>query len=115
MKHNLIYLKHIADESNFITNEIKNLTYESFVESEIQTRAFSRSLEIIGEAVKNLSTDFRDAHKDIDWRKISGMRDRLIHQYFSVDYDLIWDVVKNKLPAIKEKINLILQENNNAI
>jgi len=43
------------------------------------------------------------------------MRDRLIHQYFSVDYDLIWDVVKNKLPAIKEKINLILQENNNAI
>lgn len=110
MKHNLVYLKHILDEINFITNETKNLTYESFVESEIYTRAFSRSLEIIGEAVKNLSNDFRETHKEIDWKKISGMRDKLIHQYFGVDYDLIWDVVENKLPVIKEKINLIFQE-----
>ncbi|MBU0559605.1 MAG: DUF86 domain-containing protein [Bacteroidota bacterium] len=115
MKHNLVYLQHILDEINFITNEIKNLTYDSFVESEIYTRAFSRSIEIIGEAVKNLSNDFRQAHKDIEWKKISGMRDKLIHQYFSVDYDLLWDVVKNKLPAIKDEINLIVKETNNAI
>lgn len=79
-----------------------------FIESEIYTRAFSRSIEIIGEAVKNLSQDFRNANNDIDWKKIAGMRDKLIHQYFSVDYDLIWDAVKNKLPAIAKRIKEIL-------
>lgn len=110
MKRNIIYLQHIIDEINFITNETKNLTYESFVQSQIYTRAFSRSLEIIGEAVKNLSPDFKQTHPNIDWKKMSGMRDKLIHHYFGVDYDLIWDVVENKLPVIKEKINLIFQE-----
>lgn len=108
MKHDKVYLRHILDEIEFIQKALANLTYDSFVESEIYTRAFSRSIEIIGEAVKNLSQNFRNENSDIDWKKISGMRDKVIHQYFSVDYDLIWDAVKNKLPAIEKRIKEIL-------
>ena len=108
MKHDKVYLQHILDEIEFIQKIVANLTYESFIESEVYTRAFSRSIEIIGEAVKNLSQSFRDENSDIDWKKISGMRDKVIHQYFSVDYDLIWDAVKNKFPAIKQRIKNIL-------
>src|SRR3989339_406758 len=94
MKHNSIYLKHILDEIDFIISQTGNLTYDSLGENELYTRAFSRSMEIIGEAVKNLSQDFKDKHNNIEWKKISGMRDKIIHHYFSVDYDLIWDVIK---------------------
>ena len=104
MKQNNVYLKHILDEINFLLKLTENLDYDSFIENELLTRAFSRSFEIIGEAVKNLSAEFRKTHNDIEWKKISGMRDKIIHQYFSVDYELLWDVIKNKLPEIKEKI-----------
>jgi uncharacterized protein with HEPN domain len=87
---------------------VENLDYTSFYENEIYTRAFSRSLEIIGEAVKNLSPDFRKEYSDIEWKKISGMRDKIIHQYFNVDYELLWDIIKNKLPQIQQKIEAIL-------
>lgn len=109
MKHNEVYLRHILDEIIFLLKSTENLDYNSFIESEMYTRAFSRSFEIIGEAVKNLSYDFRKTHKDIEWKKISGMRDKLIHRYFSVDYELLWDVIKNKLPQIKEKIQILLK------
>lgn len=89
MKHNEVYLKHILDEITFLLKTIEKLDYNSFVESEMYTRAFSRSFEIIGEAVKNLSPDFRKTHKDIEWKKISGMRDKIIHQYFNVDFELL--------------------------
>jgi uncharacterized protein with HEPN domain len=110
MKHNEVYLKHILDEITFLLKSTEKLDYNSFVESEMFTRAFSRSFEIIGEAVKNLSPDFRKTHKDIEWKKISGMRDKIIHQYFSVDYELLWDAIKNKLPEIQEKIQILLTQ-----
>ncbi|NWG29604.1 MAG: DUF86 domain-containing protein [Ignavibacteriaceae bacterium] len=110
MKHNEVYLKHILDEITFLLKSTEKLDYISFVESEMFTRAFSRSFEIIGEAVKNLSPDFRKTHKDIEWKKISGMRDKIIHQYFSVDYELLWDAIKNKLPEIQEKIQILLTQ-----
>lgn len=110
MKHNEVYLRHILDEIIFLLKITENLNYDTFLESEIYTRAFSRSLEIIGEAVKNLSTDFRKTHSDIEWKKISGMRDKIIHNYFHVDYKILWDAVKNKLPEIKEKIQIVLNQ-----
>lgn len=115
MKHNKVYLKHIVDEISFLLESTKNLNYNSFLESEIYTRAFSRSFEIIGEAVKNLSEDFREKHSDIEWKKMAGIRDKIIHHYFNVDYDIIWDAIKNKLPAIKEKIEIILEQEDNQL
>lgn len=113
MKHNTVYLKHIVDEISFLLESTEDLNYDSFTESEMYTRAFSRSFEIIGEAVKNLSESFREEHSDIEWKKMAGIRDKIIHHYFSVDYEIIWDAIKNKLPAIKEKIQLILEQEDN--
>ena len=110
MKHDVVYLQHIIDEINFVHDESKNLEYDAFIESEIYTRAFSRSIEVIGEAVKKLSPDLKEKHPEIEWKKISGMRDKLIHQYFNVDYDLLWDVIINKLPDVRVTIESILEE-----
>jgi uncharacterized protein with HEPN domain len=73
-------------------------------------RSFVRSLEVIGEATKNLSQDLKNEHPEIDWRKIIGMRDKLIHYYFGVDWDIVWDVVKNNLPTFRRQIEVLLHE-----
>jgi uncharacterized protein with HEPN domain len=73
-------------------------------------RSFIRSLEVVGEATKNLSKDLKDKHPGIEWRKIAGMRDKLIHYYFGVDWEVVWDVVKNKLPALKRQIEALILE-----
>ena len=72
--------------------------------------AVVRNIEIIGEAVRNLSMEFRTAHPEVEWPKITGIRDRLIHQYFSVDWDILWDVVKDKLPGLRIQVQRILDE-----
>ncbi len=108
MKQDKVYLQHISDEINFVLDESNKLDYDAFIESEIYTRAFSRSLEIIGEAVKSLSSEFKDLHNEIEWKKIAGMRDKLIHEYFKVDYEIMWDVIKNKLPDMKNRIEKLL-------
>jgi uncharacterized protein with HEPN domain len=108
MKQDKVYLQHIFDEIDFILNESKKLDYDTFIESEIYTRAFSRSLEIIGEAVKSLSPNFKDSYNEIEWKKIAGMRDKLIHEYFRVDFEIMWDVIKNKLPEIHARIKTII-------
>lgn len=75
-------------------------------------RSFVRSLEIIGEATKNISRDLKDEHPEIEWKKIAGMRDKLIHYYFGVDWDVVWDVIKNKLPIYKQQIEAMLLKPN---
>jgi uncharacterized protein with HEPN domain len=89
MKHNQVFLKHILDEIDFLTRETEGKEFEEFIKNEVLKRASSRSLEIIGEAVKNLSPDFKKQHKEIEWKKISGLRDRMIHGYFGVNWDIV--------------------------
>ena len=84
------------------------MDYESFVRNPTTKRAFVRSLEIIGEASKKLSEDVRAMQPDIEWRKITGMRDRLIHDYFGVDYTIVWDVATTKLPDLRSKLQTLL-------
>jgi uncharacterized protein with HEPN domain len=71
-------------------------------------RAFLRSLEVIGEAVKNLSENLRNDHPEVEWRKIAGLRDRLIHHYFEVDWQIVWDVVTGRLPSLEDKLVAIV-------
>jgi len=105
----LEYLRHISDEIKFILNISKNLSYAEFENDEILKRAAVRSIEIIGEATKKIPTNFRDKYSHIDWRSISGMRDKLIHNYFGIDYEIVWDVMLNKIPVLKKEIDKIIQ------
>lgn len=98
------YLKHIVDECKYLLDSSSGIDEDRFMHDPTFQRSFSRSLEIIGEAVKNLPSDFTKTHTEIDWRSMAGMRDRLIHHYFGVDYQIVWDVVKNEIPKLKEKI-----------
>lgn len=110
MKSQLNYLKHIFDECNFLIQESESTTNDIFFKDDIKTRAFVRSLEIIGEATKNLSPDLKAQHREIEWKKMAGMRDRLIHGYFEVDYELVWEIVIDKIPKLKITIENIIKE-----
>jgi uncharacterized protein with HEPN domain len=94
------YLKHIQDECVFIISVSKNLLFEDFMNDETLKRAVIRSLEIIGEAIKKIPSDFKDKWVSIQWKNMAAMRDRLIHDYFGVNYAIMWDVMKNKIPDV---------------
>lgn len=105
----LEYLKHILDEIKYLEANSKGLNFKDFLEDDTKTRAFIRSLEIIGEASKKLSIEFKKKYKEVEWKSVSGMRDKLIHDYFGIDYELVWDVVINKIPVLKKQIKEILE------
>ena len=85
---------------------------EGLVKDEILTRACIRSLEIIGEAVKKISPELRNQNPGMEWKSMAGMRDKLIHHYFDVDYELVWDVIKNKIPNLANDLKEILKKQN---
>jgi len=104
LKFQLDLIAHIIDEIDYLLEESHTLNLTDFLNSETLKRAFARSIEIIGEAVKNLPDPVIAQNPQVEWRKIAGMRDRLIHGYFSVDYELVWNVVINKLPTFRNEI-----------
>lgn len=106
----LEYLKHILDETKYLDGHVTGLCKDDFIRDETLKRAFVRSIEIIGEAAKKIPADFKQKHARIQWQALAGMRDRLIHGYFGIDYDIVWDVVINKIPELKQEIEQILQD-----
>jgi len=102
------YLLHILDEIQFVRVHISGLTLESFEKDEVIKRAFVRSLEVIGEAVRKLPAEFRARHDEVEWRLIAGTRDKLIHDYFGVDFSLVWDIAVNELPLLEKQVKGIL-------
>ena len=82
----------------------RGMSYESFLKDTMVQDAVVRNLEIIGEAAKGLSADFRKKHKDIRWQDIAGMRDRLIHHYTGVNWSIVWNVIQTKLPELGQQL-----------
>ena len=100
-------LQHILEEINFLIKQTEGISFDTFMADELLKRASARSLEIIGEAVKNISTDFKKRHAGIKWKKLAGLRDKIIHGYFGVNWDIVWDVIKNKMPELKKGVQNI--------
>lgn len=104
------FLLHILDEINYLLQNSKNLAYENFINDETLKRSFSKSLEIIGEAVKNIPENFRNKYPKVQWKEIAGLRDVLVHDYFGIDYVIVWDIIKRHIPKLKEDIEVMLDE-----
>ena len=104
-KNPIEYLKHIRDECSYIISVTgEGLSKNDFLNDETIKRAVVRSLEIIGETTKKIPAEFRVKYDYVQWKNMSGMRDRLIHDYIGVDYSIVWDVVKNKIPELYKQI-----------
>jgi uncharacterized protein with HEPN domain len=104
------YLQHILNETQYLIGQSQGCTKEEFLRDETRKRAFVRSLEIIGEAAKQVPDAVRQQYPHVEWRAMAGMRERLIHAYFGVDYDIVWDAVINKVPTLQQEIERILRQ-----
>lgn len=95
-----LYIKDILDAINKIEEYTKDLSYKNFTKNKIVIDAVIRNFEIIGEASKNIPAEVKSAHKDIPWKEMAGMRDKMIHEYFGVDLGIVWKTVKESLPQL---------------
>ena len=105
-----VYLRDMLEAIEKIGNYTENMSRDDFLENEMVKDAVLRNLEVLGEAAKQIPDNVRDENPDVEWKKIAGLRDILTHVYFGVDMEIIWDIVKNKNPGLKEKISDMLSE-----
>jgi uncharacterized protein with HEPN domain len=103
------FLHHILDECIYLIKESQQCTYEEFLADDRLTRAVCRSLEIIGEASSKIHPDFKAKYSLIPWRDMSDIRNKIIHHYFGVDYDIIWDTINTNIPQLKESIEVVIE------
>lgn len=103
-----LYLQDILSALESIENFLEGISFEQFKKDDKTTSAVIRKFEVIGEATKQIPDEIRQKYSQIPWREMAGMRDRLIHFYFGVDYKLVWETIKKRLPEIKQLIKEIL-------
>lgn len=110
IREDKIYLKHILDSIRFIQKYCKGIEIAGFCDDEILQSAVVRQLEVIGEAARMISNTTKDKLPGIKWIKIVGMRNKLIHEYFGVDLNIVWSTLQEELPKLKKEILTYLKK-----
>ena len=107
-----LYLADIQESCEKVLRFTKGMKYKDFVNDDLHFDAVLRNLEIIGEAVKNISEETRKKYPNVKWRKIAGFRDIVAHEYFGINDETVWDIVENEVPALLGMVKTMLGENN---
>lgn len=100
-------IEDIIESGNKILAYTKDLTFYEFINDDKTIDAVIRNFEIIGEAANKIPEDFKKAHSEIDWRRIRGFRNRIVHEYFGIDYSIVWDTKNLFLPQLISRLNSI--------
>jgi len=106
----LEFIYDVLESIKRIEEYTENITFKELMRNIIIQDAVVRNIEVIGEAIKNIPSSFKKKHKDIEWKKIAGMRDKIIHFYFGISWEVVWKTIKENLPLLKEKIEKIIKE-----
>ena len=110
VKDPLIFMRHVKASIDKINSFVKGFTKEEFMKDELRKSAVVREIEVIGEAVKNTPHAFLSKYPGTDWKSIAGTRDKIIHHYFGVDYEIVWSIVKDDLPELDKVITQMLSD-----
>ncbi len=109
-KEPLIFIQHILENINNIENFSEGLSENEFIGDKLRQNAIIKSIETIGEAVKNIPDSLKKKYVDVPWKEIVGTRDKMIHHYFGIDLEVVWDIVKKDIPKLKKQIEKVFRE-----
>ena len=104
-----VYLHHILDAIGLIEEYTKGMSENEFLANSMAHDAVVRQIEIIGEAARNISDAFRDKHSKLPWGEMTGIRNKIIHEYFNINYTIVWDTVRDDLPSLKKSMKKIIK------
>lgn len=105
-----LLVEDIIDSISKINKYVAGIDYQKFVNDDRTVDAVIRNFEIIGEASWRLPPEFKSKHSNIDWEKLRGFRNRIVHDYFGIDYEIVWNIISNTLPEFEDSIKIILEE-----
>lgn len=109
-RDDFVYVAHIIEAIESIQKFVKGIDYENFKDNDLIISAVIRKFEIIGEATSNISDDIKIKNNDIEWRYLKGFRNHLIHQYFGVDVETVWNTIEENIEPLKEKLLILRNE-----
>lgn len=109
-KDDIIFIEHILESISALNEFSAGISINELSSNRMKQSAIVREIEVIGEAVKNISENLKNKHKEIGWREIAGTRDKMIHHYFGVDVNTVWNIVKKDIPILEKQIREIKKE-----